>query len=300
MGDFPAFWAHYSPDILDRLSRVVVPLHWIVRVPQQDGELAVMPQYATGFLARLDSGHVLWVTAGHVLKGIKEQVGAQMPLKFRLCDGLARPMPGREGVPVPISFDGESGTCPAFFVDDDKCGIDVGMLALRPIVSQPLLAHGDRPLAPMRVAKPTRRFHFYCVLGAPRKAYTPTMGRTATGGFVNSLVACPLIPLRRLRALRAWRTDVPRMHFEPMGEAPIDLADENGLLDASGMSGGPIVGVRVGRKYLSLYLVAVQAAQDRFDNNRRVLHATPAWPFFQATVAHLQPDPAPARVARAA
>lgn len=239
-----------------------------------------MPQHASGFLAGLDSDRILWVTAGHVLKAIKAQVDEGMPLKFRLCDGLGKAMPGGEGVPLAISFDDGCGTCPASFVDDEESGIDVGMLALRPIVLQPLLAHGGRAVARIRVAKPSRAFHFYCLLGAPGKAVKQTMRRTPTGGLVRSSFGCPLIPLRRLWARRAWRTSIPRMHFEPIAQASDDLADENGLLDASGMSGGPIFGVRVGRKYLSLCLVAVQSAQGRFATNRRVLHATPLWPVF--------------------
>ena len=190
------------------------------------------------------------VTAGHVLDGIEAERSAGLQLvSFRLWDGWA--VGAQHTNYVPFDF----FELPKIRVNQD--GLDYGLILLRPLLVENLAANGVVPVGEEQYERDwPSEFHAYSMVGTPGT----TVRLDRRGDRDTTLTQS------------AWI-----MHLERIDDPPAELVQPNARFyarilasdespewtqiggDISGMSGGPILGMRRDADGLHYWVVAVQS-----------------------------------------
>lgn len=268
------------PEVERRLYRHIVTMHCVDRAPvgPKDPSRPVCVLAFSGFLY-MAGNRLLWVTAGHVIRGLAAKVNAQELIRVHLNDGLHRPMPGQLGIPT--SLDLRRGV----WVDDDESGIDIGAYELGLHEAALFTANGTLPLTEEDVGD-LNETAAHVVIGFPECARSFTCERTARGFEGTAELGTLLLPLQVELRSKPEHHLVHRQHYKILphkGVGPGRAPDT--IENAEGMSGGPVFQlVAYDSGKWSYQLVGVQCAQD---NNTRHLIATPAKPLLDAIVARL-------------
>lgn len=200
--------------------------------------------YSGTLIAIAHSVHFL--TAGHVLRHLEKEVLTNERIEItsavladtfglnRICD-------------LPIPFDLRSARF--FFIDDDDDGLDFGIMSLAPYYVRLLAKNGVVALDEKNWAhQSTLEFDFYSMLGFPDEL---TSKRVPASG--DALVAPVMFPVRRLPSPPPDRD--PTQHPQFVGQL-----DQLPLQSIKGMSGGPILGFKLGAEGLRYWIVALQSS----------------------------------------
>jgi len=257
-------------------------MQWLVRDPDNrvNGRLAPKPQAASGVWIDVNRLSV-WLTAGHVVNGIKQQLDHDMAFRFSFVDRDDTKDHSLRCVPFSPKL------TPLFTSEHDQLGLDIGGLVLRPLEREALLKGPCRPFFAKYLARQDEKFDLYAVYGSPEYARTNEVRPTATGGVVHTKVGCALIPLERLRARPAWRTPARRLHFRLLGDPATSEWDAPTPYSVVGMSGGPIWGIRFDERGFQARLVGIQASQSR-EAEELVLHVCPVRWFLRSVRARIE------------
>lgn len=268
------------PEVERRLYRHIVTMHCIDRAPAgpRDPSRPVGVLAFSGFLY-MAGNRLLWVTAGHVIRGLAAKVNARELKRVHLNDGLHQPMPGQIGIPT--SLDLRRGV----WIDDDESGIDIGAYELGIYEAANLAANDMSPLQAADVGE-LDESAAHVVIGFPETARTITCAKTASGYEGTIELGTLLLPLKSELRPKPEHHLVHRQHYKILphkGVGPGRAPDT--IENAEGMSGGPVFQlVAHDNGKWSYQLVGVQCAQD---NHTRHLIATPAKPLLDAIVARL-------------
>lgn len=203
-------------------------------------------------------GQVFYLTAGHVLKKIEEQLWGNQNVEIpavRLVDNFGLG-PGHLSIPFDLA-----GT-PLFYIDDEADGLDFGVIHLRSYYVRLLAKGGVIALDEQRWRYQHRvEFQRYEILGLPAESTSGCLSSSGVG-----LVTPTMFPVRRLEALPedAKETTYQRFVGQIVPELPIDSIE--------GMSGGPIFGFRYKDSELRYWVVALQSSWYR---SRRIIFGCP-------------------------
>jgi hypothetical protein len=194
------------------------------------------------------------VTAGHTLEDTQKRLqSGRRILKSRLLDGTS-------GMAGSIPFDLDLSKI--FHIDRD--GHDYGLIPLRPLFSQSLMQGGIRPLTEKHWTDIPEVAENYYLLGFPKQAQTVKVTSNNSGGDIRIDFGCPLLPLERISTPpEAIDSPVKRFYANvPIVSIPKEIEAENSsLTDISGMSGGPIFGVKkIEQNRLRYWIVAIQSS----------------------------------------
>lgn len=192
----------------------------------------------------------VWVlaTAGHVVERL-DAILASAKLKVVECslyDGWS----GRHGggdakVPFNLSDAVRVG------IDDDRQGIDVGLIGVPPLVRRTLEANGIVALSERTWRNVPDDLEVHFIIGLPQEL----IENIKAGDRLTHLAFEPVL-------VRVVACDAPAVMAKPTrrfyGKIPGALED-GGISDIEGMSGGPIIGMRSRDGELRYFLVAIQS-----------------------------------------
>jgi hypothetical protein len=207
-------------------------------------------------LLNIDGRNFL-LTAGHILKELQQALESE---RIELLNAVLQDNFGAESVhDLPIPFDLRSANM--FFIDDDKEGLDFGVIALGPYYVGLLAANKLVALAQLNWERQhTIQFDRYFMLGLPAE-YTSSHLDTEGQGSVSAT----MFGVRRLEAPPA---DLPTTRYPRfVGE----LLPNFSLASVSGMSGGPILGFNL-TPPVRYWVVALQSTWLR---ERRLVFGCP-------------------------
>jgi hypothetical protein len=197
----------------------------------------------------------LWflVTAGHTLEDTKKRLqSSRRILKSRLLDGTS-------GMTGSIPFD--LNLSKIFHIDRD--GHDYGLIQLRPLFSQSLMQGGIRPLTEKHWTDIPELADDYYLLGFPKQAQIIKITSNDNGGRISTDLGVPLLALQRIfTPPKTLESPAERFYANvPITQIPEEIKGENAsLTDISGMSGGPIFGVKqIEQNKLRYWIVAIQS-----------------------------------------
>jgi hypothetical protein len=216
----------------------------------------------TGFVVSLND-EWLFVTAGHVLKGLEEAIRAKHVKILHCC--LADHYGEEAKHPVPIPFNIEYAN--KVYIDDDALGVDVALIILDEVSRRLLETNNIRPIPQENCELwETIEFDYYAVLGFPEELFDRRRWHTAAGATVIGGVR-PLL-------MFGTRVDAaPR--YKPAASYPwfaLELKDKGEIKSIVGMSGGPILGFH--RRPGQTHLYTAVAVQGWWDKERRIAFAT--------------------------
>jgi hypothetical protein len=214
----------------------------------------------SGFVIRY-SGLWVYVTAGHVLRQLDEQIRDKKIklLHSHLGDYFATDLD--VGFAAPFDYPNAM----KLYIDDDKLGVDVGFMLISPLYQASMI---DRKVQPFVMdgweSVMPRNFKRYVLVGLPEEKFDRS---TRIGVKGESIIGAV-----RLALMMAWESDaVPKQ--KPQPENPwlaIQLGDDGRVNNIVGMSGGPILGILIEE---DCYTVA--GVQSWWDPERRVCFGTP-------------------------
>lgn len=193
------------------------------------------------------------ITAGHVLEDIKKRLqSGRRILKSRLLDGSS----------------GMTGSIP-FELNQSKVfhrninGDDYDLIPLEAFYSRSLSQGCIRPLTEKHWRDIPDPADNYYLIGFPKQAQINKMTENINGGKISVDLGSPLIPLQRVSSPpEALKQHVDRFYAEvPIIPIPEEIGGEkSSLTDISGMSGGPIFGVKhIEQNRLRYWIIAIQS-----------------------------------------
>lgn len=191
------------------------------------------------------------VTAGHVLKGLEAALKDERYtiLEWGLFDAWNPAQGGR--TQVPFNFEESQ----RFFIDDDKAGLDLGVIAIPPFLRRTLSTNGIAAFEPKTWRGIPDDLERYLIVGMPQEFIEPSTEK----GVLQFLKVEPVI-------VSVAKCDEPEDLKKPFkrfyGRLAAELSDEKGevLRDISGMSGGPVIGLRKQSDGVAYFLVAIQGS----------------------------------------
>lgn len=207
-------------------------------------------------------GHCSFLTAGHALK---ELTDLQSRGEIIIESAVLADTFGPDAIcdrPIPLDFSNE----PKFFIDDEKEGLDFGLIALRPYYVRLLAAHKIKALFEENWATQDRvQFDGHVMLGTPAEFVSCELVGPGGDFQVIGTVAPTMIGVRRLSEAPEGSpaTRYPRFVGEVQQGLPLSSLE--------GMSGGPIMGFRNGPPS-SYWIVAIQSS---WLKTRRVVFGCP-------------------------
>jgi hypothetical protein len=195
-------------------------------------------------------GCYAFLTAGHALKAVSTSLerGEIVVDSAVLADTF-----GPDAIsdkPIPFDFLNE----PRFFIDDEKEGLDFGLIALRPYYVELLAKHGIIALFEENwVSQHRVQFDSYMMLGLPEEFMTCEQGSPGDGSAVIGTVSPTMIVVEAIDRVPEGdkQTTYPRF----VGQLDKNLP----LSSILGMSGGPILGFRYGPP-MTYWVVAIQSS----------------------------------------
>lgn len=207
----------------------------------------------------------LWVliTAGHVIKGIKDSISSGITHSGFLLHDVAAGHSFK--CSVPITFDPQEWTV----LEDDRIGADYAAWPIHQFFARGLAAGGIQPLTENAWGEPPfGSFSPWLMAGAPSEST-----QAGKGGITRiNLVALVLDPVDPPAEARV----VQNRTFARIRAAPGDKAR---VKDIAGMSGGPVYGVRTKGNIFSYWVIGVQSS---WLQGPRIISFCGAAPFFAA------------------
>ena len=151
------------------------------------------------------------------------------------------------------------------FLDDSDLGVDFGVIELTHYYRTHLEKNGVRPFSQDMWSSGKETFDTHLIFGAPRDLYEATIDIPDSRKSLMSVVTVPATPLKREDIPDAPDTKYPWLFFKVKGA--------NRLKDITGMSGGPVLGLkaddRVGVRY---WLIGLQS---RWREKSRISYVCP-------------------------
>ena len=195
-------------------------------------------------------GFCSFLTAGHALKDLNTHLerGEILVDSAVLADTFGPDAISEK--PIPFDLPNE----PRFFIDDEKEGLDFGLIALRPYYVGLLAKHGIIALFEENWINQYRvKFDGYTMLGLPEEFITCEKGSPGGDSGIVGKVSLTMIGVKAIdRVLGEVNpTTYPRF----MGQLHENLP----LSSIVGMSGGPIFGFRYGQP-MRYWVVAIQSS----------------------------------------
>jgi hypothetical protein len=194
-------------------------------------------------------GMCSFLTAGHALKDLSDHLekGEIIVESAVLADTFG---PGTiSEKPIPFDLKNE----PLFFIDDEKEGLDFGLVALRPYYAALLERHGIVAVFEENwINQGKVQFDAYAMLGLPEEFITSGESSSGDGSLIGR-VAPTMIGVKAadLFPEDVRSTTYPRFTGQ--------LNDGLPLTSIVGMSGGPIFGFRYGPP-ATYWVVAIQSS----------------------------------------
>jgi hypothetical protein len=204
-------------------------------------------------------GHWILVTAGHILKEIEARL-ARKTARYQFHLGDQYGLNAKTDLMIPFDYENQIKA----IHDDDKEGLDFGLIPLSLYYRRVLEDNGVRAIGPENWLRQHEvEFDLYAVLGMPdelfeRRRFISPSGATIIGGVRAVLMfAMPSAeqPLEKPVPTHPWLVAA--------------LKDRNQIKSIRGMSGGPIFGFKLRPGQAPLYWVV--AIQSWWDKDRRIV-----------------------------
>jgi hypothetical protein len=202
----------------------------------------------SGFILSIQGVWCL-ATAGHALKELEQHINNET-IKIIKCAILDYFGPNAKShEPVPFDY----VKAPKYFIDNDKAGLDDGLIYLSRYYQGLLEANGIVPVS----EKDWKNLHkiefgIYMMIGLPQKFIKTDVKKKHEKLEIQVSMHPTAIVVDKLDEIPSNATKTKYPHF--IGKIP----DECLLDDIDGMSGGPILGfTKEGNKY---YIVAIQSS----------------------------------------
>jgi hypothetical protein len=195
-------------------------------------------------------GFFSFLTAGHALKDLNAHIesGEILVESVVLADTFG---PGAiYEKPIPFDLLNE----PRFFIDDEKEGLDFGLIALRPYYVTLLAKHGIVALFEENwINQHSVQFDAYTMLGLPEEFVTYEQSNLGGDSAMVGMVAPTMIGVKAIDRLPEGTKPTTYPRF--IGQLNKNLP----LSSIVGMSGGPIFGFRYGPP-MTYWVVAIQSS----------------------------------------
>jgi hypothetical protein len=254
--DFPTYQRGES-EVFDLFCRHLVALCVTYQPRDVDrSERAPLFRAYAGTLIRIQDT-ISILTAGHILREIDEasQSNQVVIQNAVLADtfGIGRVSD------QPIPFDLKNAR--RFYIDDDKNGLDFGLVRLEPYYVRLLAANGMVALEEKNwVHQSEIDFDGYLMLGFPSEFSSDRLSESGEGTVAPTFIG--------VQRLDSPPDDVPVTRYPRfVGQINRDLP----LKDMAGMSGGPIFGISYGPP-TRYWIVALQSSWLR---DRRIVFGCP-------------------------
>ncbi|TDA48090.1 hypothetical protein [Burkholderia pyrrocinia] len=221
----------------------------------------------SAFVVSINGASWSLMTAGHAIRDTEELVRKGHDLRGWHIDDSPVGMPP-EGVPVPLEWEPEYIAT----LHDESRGADFALIPLNSLQQASLASNGVLPITEAQVEMPSGFVRWY-VLGLP--------AATAKADFRRQVVhkhflGLPVEPLRERP--HDWPTvgqkDMLYGQLIPVGVPEIDS------IEIPGMSGGPIIGLRLDASGQAEWKVI--GIQSGWLRSRRIISVCMAWPIFDA------------------
>jgi hypothetical protein len=211
--------------------------------------------YSTGFLIwevlSGDEGVTVWVTAGHCMRWIDQELLGKPELygdvHFRLVDTLHSSLVSDQPIPFDYVAEPIKGWDVHTSEQGVELGLDVGVIFLRPGYSRPLAANKIMPVEERNWQGIPDTFDKYFMLGLPAER----VERNEQGDW---LATPSMVEITRL-------PDKPQRFSEQTDPMFYGVASpESEVRNIQGMSGGPIIGLKQGQDgRVRYWVIAIQS-----------------------------------------
>lgn len=191
-----------------------------------------------------------FLTAGHALKDLNARLerGEILVESAVLADTFGPGAISEKSIPFDLLNE------PRFFIDDEKEGLDFGLIALRPYYVKLLAKHGIIALFEKNWTYQHRvQFDAYTMLGLPEEFVTCEQSSPGGDSAVVGKVSPTMIGVKAID--RVPEGTKPTTYPRFIGQ----LRENLPLSSIVGMSGGPIFGFRY-RPPMSYWVVAIQSS----------------------------------------
>jgi hypothetical protein len=260
--------ADVSGEIAAWFSRHLVTLEVSYTVKHRTKPHEEARMYVTGFLLWEtwcgDEGATIWVTAGHCMRDIEHGLLGNPDdysnIGFRFVDTLHSA--AISDLPIPFDYVGEKIKGSMVHTDEHgaELGFDFGVIFLRPHYARALAANKITPVAEHNWMEIPDTFDGYFMIGLPNER----VGPNERGIWIASP---SMVKVARLDD----RPECFREQTDPMFYGTADPASVVGNI--KGMSGGPIVGLKLGEDGIGRYWVI--AVQSGWYSGSRTVCASP-------------------------
>lgn len=221
----------------------------------------------SAFVVSISGASWSLMTAGHAIRDMEKLVQNGHDLRNWHIDDSPVAMPP-EGFSVPLEWAPEYiGT-----LYDENRGVDFALIPLNSLQQASLASNGVLPITEAQVDFPDGFVRWY-VLGLPAAAAKEDYRRQVVS---KNFLGLPVEPLHERP--HDWPTveqkDMLYGQLIPVGNPEIDS------IDIPGMSGGPVIGLRLDESGQSEWkLIGIQSGWLR---SRRIISVCMAWPIFNA------------------
>lgn len=261
---------------LDHMMQYVVSLQIIDRKVPKGGDRSkktdTKPQIdaymVTGFLIKFKR-RIWWITAGHVIADIYRRMDdGNKVIKCRFGDARYRNKPSEhESVPFDI------GSAACFWTDREDLGMDCGAILVPVHQARLLLFGGARFFNWRDFALESDQFNAFAMLGFPNVGVSDNekpyrikqiqkKAKRSGGGVIMFSYGAPLLSLRPVDPPPELIKRYPRRYFRVLPNVSKHDGRRLAVKHVDGMSGGPVLGLRVIKKVGIQYkLIGIQSTQ---------------------------------------
>lgn len=189
-------------------------------------------------------GIVCFLTAGHIVRELEEVIQAGNLIIHRAVLADTFGWKRVSGHPIPLDL----VSAPRFFVDDDKEGLDFGLIALNSNHVRLLAANGIVPIFEENwISQSKASYDAYLMLGVPKEFTSEYLSQSGMATVTPTMF--------RVRKLSQPPEDTkPTRYSRFVGQIDAGLP----LASLHGMSGGPIFGINLGT--FRYWVVALQSS----------------------------------------
>src|SRR5208337_1625624 len=255
------------------LAMVDCPLNsrgrMVRQVSQPDGTVWIRrPWCFSGFIMEV-ADHWFLVTAGHILRDIEAMLsqGKRAIEQSMLIDFLGTGAKHFQPVPFPLV------DAPRYYELDESSGTDYGVIYLRPLIRDNLIANGVLPVEERNWRNQENvEFEHFFILGLPTENMVKKVGDASGHDGTSIQIQPSMLLVERIEGVPEPLANLKGPQF--FGKL---LVPESSLHSIDGMSGGPIIGLR--RKHDGSGLSWIVAVQSGWLSQSRIVHACPFPPF---------------------
>lgn len=223
----------------------------------------------SGFVVSINGTSWSLMTAGHPIRELESYIQKGRTFSnWHIDDSPGQMPPG--GLPVPFTWDPES----IAVLHDDSRGFDFALIPLNENQQALLASNGVVPITESEIADIfAENFDRWYLLGLP--------GEKAQPNHVRQVIEKQFmgLPVQPLDEKPVWWVDKDQRNLRygqliPVGNPEVDS------LDVKGMSGGPVIGLRVDAGGKPEWKVI--GIQSGWAKSHRVISVCAAWPIFDA------------------